>query len=232
MTRTTLHAPRLLLAGLIALAAAAGPAGAQGADLKVVKEDDTAAQYPDGWTYEALDAFIKAPKTVMAGTKMAYGGVKNDKTRADLLAYLQSLSDAPKRGERVKIFNQMTETHRVLYHAEQLSNCASGIHVDGHVLFPDMGGILWCIDTKSGAVKWKERIVRGGSWGSIVRAADRLYMLGQSGATVVFAPRADKLEILATNDLGEQTNSTPAVSNGELFLRTHEHLYCIAAQKE
>lgn len=55
MTRTTLHAPRLLLAGLIALAAAAGPAGAQGADLKVVKEDDTAAQYPDGWTYEALE---------------------------------------------------------------------------------------------------------------------------------------------------------------------------------
>jgi len=138
----------------------------------------------------------------------------------------------PILGVRMDGQGDVTETHRVLYHAEQLSNCASGIHVDGHVLFPDMGGILWCIDTKSGAVKWKERIVRGGSWGSIVRAADRLYMLGQSGATVVFAPRADKLEILATNDLGEQTNSTPAVSNGELFLRTHEHLYCIAAQKE
>ncbi len=58
--------------------------------------DAMKAYAAEPWTYEALDAFIKAPKTVMAGTKMAYGGVKNDKSRADLLAYLQSLSDAPK----------------------------------------------------------------------------------------------------------------------------------------
>ncbi len=37
---------------------------------------------------------------------------------------------------------------------------------------------------------------------------------------------------VATNDLGERTNSTPAVSDGELFLRTHEHLYCIAVPAE
>ena len=34
--------------------------------------------------------------------------------------------------------------------------------------------------------------------------------------------------MLAENELGEQTNSTPAISDGEIFLRTHEHLYCIA----
>ena len=48
------------------------------------------------WTYENLDHFIKAPKEFVKGTKMGFGGLKSDAKRADLLAYLQSLSDAPK----------------------------------------------------------------------------------------------------------------------------------------
>ena len=48
------------------------------------------------WTYEALNAFIKLPKAAVPGTKMTYGGLKKDQDRANLLAYLASLSDAPK----------------------------------------------------------------------------------------------------------------------------------------
>jgi cytochrome c len=48
------------------------------------------------WTYENLNTFLSNPKGFIKGTKMAFGGVKNDKKRADLLAYLASLSDAPK----------------------------------------------------------------------------------------------------------------------------------------
>jgi cytochrome c len=48
------------------------------------------------WTYENLNAFLTAPKAFMKGTKMAFGGIKNDAKRADLIAYLASLSDAPK----------------------------------------------------------------------------------------------------------------------------------------
>lgn len=54
-----------------------------------------AAKSAEDWSYEALNAFIKAPKVAIAGTKMAYGGLKKDKDRADLLAYLASLSDSP-----------------------------------------------------------------------------------------------------------------------------------------
>jgi cytochrome c len=48
------------------------------------------------WTYEDLNKFITAPGEYVKGTKMKFGGIKNDAKRADLLAYLQSLSDAPK----------------------------------------------------------------------------------------------------------------------------------------
>ena len=47
------------------------------------------------WSYEALNEFITSPKTAVPGTKMAFGGLKKDADRANLLAYLQTLSDAP-----------------------------------------------------------------------------------------------------------------------------------------
>ncbi len=47
------------------------------------------------WTFENLDAFIKKPKDWAPGTKMSYGGMKGDEKRADLLAYLRTLSATP-----------------------------------------------------------------------------------------------------------------------------------------
>jgi cytochrome c len=48
------------------------------------------------WTYEDLDHWLKAPKEMVKGTKMSYAGIKKDQERADVIAYLASLSDAPK----------------------------------------------------------------------------------------------------------------------------------------
>ena len=47
------------------------------------------------WTYEALNEFLISPKTAIPGTKMAYGGLKKEADRANLLAYLATLSDSP-----------------------------------------------------------------------------------------------------------------------------------------
>lgn len=47
------------------------------------------------WTYENLNAFITNPKAYAPGTKMGFGGLPSEKDRANLLAYLQSLSDNP-----------------------------------------------------------------------------------------------------------------------------------------
>ncbi|MFN4141820.1 c-type cytochrome [Aestuariivirga sp.] len=54
-----------------------------------------AAKSAEPWTYEALNEFIHAPKQAIPGTKMAYGGLKKDADRANLLAYLGTLSDSP-----------------------------------------------------------------------------------------------------------------------------------------
>ena len=47
------------------------------------------------WTFEDLDAFLTKPKDYAKGTKMSFGGLKKPKDRANLIAYLRSLSDSP-----------------------------------------------------------------------------------------------------------------------------------------
>jgi outer membrane protein assembly factor BamB len=107
----------------------------------------------------------------------------------------------------------------------------SGIAIGEHVFMAnaDGPGSIECFDLRTGKSRWKERRTDGGEhWGSIVSVDGRLYVTGQQGVTTVFAPNPDRFELLAENDLGERSNSTPAVSDGQIFLRTFEHLYCIA----
>jgi cytochrome c len=54
-----------------------------------------AAEVGGNWTYEALNAFLTAPKSVVPGTKMNFGGVKGDQERANIIAFLSTLSASP-----------------------------------------------------------------------------------------------------------------------------------------
>lgn len=47
------------------------------------------------WDYESLNGFLHKPKKYLKGTKMAFVGLKKAKDRANLIAYLRSLSDSP-----------------------------------------------------------------------------------------------------------------------------------------
>lgn len=138
--------------------------------------------------------------------------------------------EGPSVGVRMDGEGDVTATHRLWRHDIKMSNCASGIFADGAIFIPDLGGFLRCLDARSGVTRWRARIGRGQTWGSIVAADDRLYLMNQNGRTIVFEPNATELVVLAENDLGEATNSTPVISGGEIFLRTHEALWCIAGE--
>jgi hypothetical protein len=61
----------------------------------------------------------------------------------------------------------------------------------------------------------------------LVLAADCFYVTSRQGVTSVFRASPDKFELLAMNDLREPSNATPAISDGQLFLRTDVHLFCV-----
>ncbi len=49
-------------------------------------------EYAGVWDYERLSCFIENPRTCVPGNKMSFAGVKNDKERAEIIAYLRSIS--------------------------------------------------------------------------------------------------------------------------------------------
>ncbi len=47
------------------------------------------------WTYAELNEWLHSPREYAPGTKMSFAGIENDKQRADVIAYLRSLSPSP-----------------------------------------------------------------------------------------------------------------------------------------
>ena len=87
------------------------------------------------------------------------------------------------------------------------------------------GGIARCLDAKSGAEKWKERLP--GDYKASPLAADgRVYFVNLAGRCTVVAASA-KFEKLADNRLDDATIASPAVADGKLYLRGKKALYCI-----
>ena len=104
----------------------------------------------------------------------------------------------------------------------------TGVILNGHMFMAEENGVVQCLEVATGKPLWEDRLpVDGHLWSSLVAAAGRLYITTQAGDTVVFSANPKRFQWLATNPLGEKTNSTMAVSNGQIFLRTFEALYCI-----
>ncbi len=83
-------------------------------------------------------------------------------------------------------------------------------------------GVAKCIDIPTGKEHWKKRI--GGSYlGSPVIVDNRIYCINQKGQVIVLAVSNEYKE-LARIDLGEPSNSTPAIADGVMYLRTFSHL--------
>ena len=103
----------------------------------------------------------------------------------------------------------------------------SGVVVNGHIYILNEPGIAWCLDSRTGEKKWEQRLGTNKSWCSMVHVDGRLYISNKAGVTFVLEPNTTSLNVLAQNDLGEQIEASPAISNGQIFIRTHQHLYCI-----
>lgn len=129
----------------------------------------------------------------------------------------------------------VTSTNRLWQDKRTPQRIGSGVVVDGKIYLGSDPGFIQCIDPKTGSrlldVRAPVPPQKASSWSSMVRSGDRLYLVTKSSDTLVF--RADPgMELLADNALGDgMTNASLAVSDGELFIRTHAHLWCIGAGK-
>ncbi len=128
---------------------------------------------------------------------------------------------------------EVTATHRLWQHPREKQRIGSGVIGDDHIYILDDPGVAECIELKTGRVVWEQRLKglgpSGTNWSSLVLAEGRCYGMTQGGDAFVFKA-SPTFELLATNSLGEMTNSSFAVSDGEIFIRTHKNLWCIATK--
>jgi outer membrane protein assembly factor BamB len=90
-------------------------------------------------------------------------------------------------------------------------------------------GILSAFDAKTGKPHYQATRIEGlqNVFASPVGAAGRIYIPSQEGATVVLK-HGPAVEQLALNTLDDGFNASPALVDGELYLRGYKSLYCIA----
>jgi outer membrane protein assembly factor BamB len=87
------------------------------------------------------------------------------------------------------------------------------------------GGIATCLDARTGATIWQQRL--GGTYSaSPVFAGGSIYFPAEQGVTTVMAP-GKEFRRLATNRLDGGLLASMAVANGSFFLRTDSYLYRI-----
>lgn len=72
-----------------------GVVGAKHAHMGGFAYSDAMKGQAGNWSYDALNAFLANPKGAVPGTKMSFAGIKGDQERANVIAYLRTLSDNP-----------------------------------------------------------------------------------------------------------------------------------------
>jgi outer membrane protein assembly factor BamB len=124
----------------------------------------------------------------------------------------------------------VNKTH-VLWRQNRGSNAGSPVYHDGHLYWAsESGGVVHCQEVATGKPVYSERLPDAKRvWASPVFADGKLYYVSQDKGVYVVAARP-KFELLARNvftDDDSRSNASLAISDGHLFLRNDQYLYCI-----
>jgi hypothetical protein len=123
----------------------------------------------------------------------------------------------------------VTGTHIAWRTSKGASYVPSPIAAGDYFLVVADGGIATCFDADNGTTRWTQRMGPHFS-ASLVSAAGLVYFLADDGTTSVVRP-GDKFDRVAENKLGEYCYASPAISQGQIFLRGEKHLYAIGQTK-
>lgn len=101
----------------------------------------------------------------------------------------------------------------------------------GRVYLVENGGLATCLDARTGAILYQERLdSRGPCYASPVAGDGQVFTASARGVVTIFEA-GDSLKVLSRNDLGERIMATPALANGRVHVRTESSLYAFGASE-
>jgi outer membrane protein assembly factor BamB len=127
--------------------------------------------------------------------------------------------------------DDVTNTHIVWKQLKAGASYCSPLLIGDRLYY--FSGVAGCLKADTGAIIFQERLAAlGTEYSSPVSADGKIYLFTRRKGVYVLAAK-DKLELLAENNLGDGTDfvASPAISQGQLFVRSQQYLYCIGAKK-
>jgi outer membrane protein assembly factor BamB len=118
----------------------------------------------------------------------------------------------------------VTETHIAWSDTKGAPYVPSLIVADDFLLSVNTGGTAFCYEAATGEVLWEQKL--GRHHASPVLVNGLVFFINDDGQINVIRP-GRKFECVATYELGEPCYASPAVSDGRVYLRGFEHLFCI-----
>jgi outer membrane protein assembly factor BamB len=119
----------------------------------------------------------------------------------------------------------ISATHVLWQVKTDIPEVPSPLYYDGRIYMVKNGGIVSCIDAKSGVLLNRQSIgAPGPYYASPVAALGRIYIASWKGVVTVLAA-GEKPTVLAKNDLEEPILATPAIVETNIYIRTAKNIY-------
>jgi len=120
--------------------------------------------------------------------------------------------------------DDVTDTHVAWKETSGIPSRSSPLLVEDLLYVTSRQGVLSCLEARTGAVVWKDRL-EGRYSASPIHAGGRIYFFNERAVCTVIRP-GRKFEVLAVNRLHEQLlMASPAVAGDAFFIRTEKYLY-------
>jgi outer membrane protein assembly factor BamB len=123
----------------------------------------------------------------------------------------------------------VTDTKIVWRTNKGVSYVPSPIISGDYFLIVSDSGVAHCFDAKTGDIKWEERLREHHA--SLVSAEGRVYFVNDLGAMRVVKPDA-AYDLQAESEVGEKVFASPALSDGQIFIRGDKTLTCIGKRSK
>jgi outer membrane protein assembly factor BamB len=219
---------------------------------KVERPTDAIRESPDAYTTPALLQYGAATEIVVSGGDVVTGHDPATGTELWRMKGLNPFNDpayrlvasplvvaglviAPSRQNPLVAIRpggrgDITQSHKA-WEFNRGPDVPTPVGDGTHLFVVTDNGVAHALNVKTGAIVWGPSRLRSGTYSaSPVLADGRVYVTNEDGLTSVFAAGA-KFELLAENPLHEYCLSSPAVSQGQLFVRTEHHLFAIGTRK-
>jgi outer membrane protein assembly factor BamB len=122
----------------------------------------------------------------------------------------------------------ITASHIAWRYSKSVNSIPSPVVAGEYLYLVKNGGIMTCLKARTGELVWQERLPgRGDYYASPIAADGKIYALSEEGIMTVIRAKPS-YDLISVNPLTERCLASPAISDGQIFIRSDNHLFCIA----